>query len=164
MCSSSPSLASIFVLCPHRLFRSVDWADGGEAAAVEGYERKSVERGGKGMAAKDKQKDRRETDKGGKRQDRGERERGPILPSSLPPVFPSLRQFPSVNSIIYRYTPRRFLLFPPLPPDYQSPTTLQPHRRPSAPLTLSRARTPASPPTCRFSEPSTYTRACTGEG
>lgn len=66
------------------------------------------------MVAKDKQKDRRETDKGGKRQDRGERERGPILPS-LPPVFPSLRQFPSVNSIIYRYTPRRFLLFPPLP-------------------------------------------------
>lgn len=49
---------------------------------MEGYERKSVERGGKGMAAKDKQKDRRETDKGGKRQDRGER--GSVVLSSHP--------------------------------------------------------------------------------
>lgn len=36
----------------------------------------------KGMAAKDKQKDRRETDKGGKRQDRGER--GSVVLSSHP--------------------------------------------------------------------------------
>lgn len=75
----------------HRLFRSVDWLDGGERGGSRGGIRERETKRER-MAAKDKQKDGRETDRG---------ERGSVVLASIPTTtahlsFPppiSLRKF-----------------------------------------------------------------------